>query len=90
MWKELFKTTLPIKVLSDSSSGLAITARQGVGSVRHLDIKQLFTQGCASSGRVVYGKVSGKENVADIGTKVLASKEIKKIEKLLNYQPIDK
>ncbi len=85
MWKELFRETLPIKVMSDSSSGLAITARQGVGSVRHIDIKQMFTQGCASSGRV-----AGKENVADIGTKVLTCKEIEKVEKLLDYKPIDK
>eukprot|EP00969_Alexandrium_andersonii_P277663 12273620-Alexandrium_andersonii.AAC.1 len=77
----MFQQTLAIKVMSDSSSGLAITARQGVGNVRHLDIKQLFTQGCAASGRITYGKVAGTSNVADIGTKVLNSKDVERLEK---------
>eukprot|EP00969_Alexandrium_andersonii_P269529 11912967-Alexandrium_andersonii.AAC.1 len=65
----MFQETLAIKVRSDSSSGLAITARQGVGAVRHSDIKQLFTQGCAASGCIGCGKVAGANNVADIGAK---------------------
>lgn len=38
-WFEMFGESLQIEIGTDSSAGLGLISRQGIGKVRHLDIK---------------------------------------------------
>jgi hypothetical protein len=62
-----------LRLLSDSSAARSILQRVGVGRVRHISVRILWMQSLTSSGRLVVGKVLGTENVADGGTKPLAT-----------------
>ena len=64
---------LRLHLRSDSSAARAILQRQGVGAVRHLSVRILWMQELTLSGRIVVGKVAGDDNVADGGTKPLAT-----------------
>eukprot|EP00971_Amphidinium_carterae_P153461 3042423-Amphidinium_carterae.2 len=70
---EVSAVAVPATVWMDSKAGLAMLARVGVGRVRHLEVKQLFCQHVAASGKVSYRKVRGSANPADAGTKAFSS-----------------
>ena len=57
-------------VLIDNSAR-AILQRSGVGRVRHLDAKLLWTQQKVKDGQLIINAVDTKWNVSDLGTKVL-------------------
>jgi hypothetical protein len=56
-------------ILSDASAALGIIARSGLGKMRHLDTNFLWIQQVSAEKRLRFGKVDGKENVADLMTK---------------------
>ena len=60
------------EILSDASAALGIIARTGLGKMRHLDTNFLWIQQASAEKRLKYGKVDGKENVADLMTKHVA------------------
>ena len=53
----------------DSSAAKAIIQRDGVGKVKHLDIRVMWLQQERRDNGLVIAKVPGEENVADLGTK---------------------
>ena len=53
----------------DSSSAKAIMARDGVGKVKHLDVRVLWLQAERERFDLVIYKVPGDRNPADLGTK---------------------
>lgn len=53
-----------------SSAARAILQRIGVGKVRHLEVKTLWAQDVIQRHQAVVQAVSGKENLADVGTKI--------------------
>eukprot|EP00971_Amphidinium_carterae_P217759 4322780-Amphidinium_carterae.1 len=69
---EVSLMAVPATVWMDSKAGLAMLARVGVGRVRHLEVKQLFCQHIAASGKIQYRKVKGSANPADAGTKAFS------------------
>ncbi len=58
-----------LQVNTDSSIGKSISSRKGVGKIRHLDTRELWTQKKVARGQVGLNKVPGGENLADILTK---------------------
>ena len=63
-------------VLGDASAALAIVARRGLGTLRHLDTNYLWIQEKAAKGDLNFKKVAGVDNGADLFTKTLSLNEI--------------
>ena len=53
----------------DSSAARGMALRQGVGKVRHLDSRALWTQRAVAEQGLKVKKIDGKHNSADLGTK---------------------
>ena len=54
-----------VMVHTDSSAAVGITARKGLGKLRHIQTQFLWVQDKVRSGNLVVQKVAGEENVAD-------------------------
>ena len=63
-------------ILVDSSAALAVVSRKGNGKLRHVKVGHLWIQEKASSGDVVYRKVRGECNPADLMTKYLPASKV--------------
>ena len=61
---------------TDSSAAKSYSSQRGLGRMRHIDVKDLWLQEAVCRGRIRMEEVSGKENPADIFTKVLNAKEL--------------
>ena len=70
----------------DSSAARGIITRQGVGRVRHLQIRTLFLQDLHKQGILSVHPVGTKDNTADIGTKPLSGKRIKLLMHWLGFK----
>jgi hypothetical protein len=64
-----FGITVEGEIRSDASAALGIIARTGLGKLRHIDTSYLWIQQISAEKKMRFGKVDGKENVADIMTK---------------------
>ena len=60
---------LKLEVLTDSMVNIGVLNRIGLGRVRHLDVKWLWTQEAVQGGRVSLKKVGTCSNVSDLTTK---------------------
>ena len=60
------------ELYTDSNAALGISQRAGIGKVRHLRTQGLWVQEARTTGRLVYKKVLGTKNPADILTKHVA------------------
>jgi hypothetical protein len=67
-----FGFTMKGEIRSDASAALGIIGRNGLGKMRHIDTSYLWIQQVSAAKKLKYGKVDGKENVADIMTKNVA------------------
>ncbi|CAK0878447.1 unnamed protein product [Prorocentrum cordatum] len=63
---------------TDSSSGKSITLRRGRGRVRHLDVRALWLQQLVAARAVQILKIPGAENRADVGTKLLDARTLRR------------
>ena len=61
---------------TDSSAAKSFVGRQGLGKMKHLEIRDLWLQKEVNEGKVVVHKVLGTENPSDWGTKILNAAEI--------------
>ena len=75
-----------VNLYLDSSAARGIITRQGVGRVKHLQIRTLFLQELHKQGTLSVHPVGTKENTADIGTKSLSGKRIKLLLHWLGFQ----
>ena len=73
-------------VLIDDSAARAILQRSGVGRVRHLDAKLLWTQQKVKDGQLIINAVDTKWNVSDLGTNVLNVARANLLLSLLNVR----
>ena len=64
------------EVYVDSSAALSVAQRKGTGKMRHVRIGQLWIQEAAENDELIFRKVKGEENPADLGTKHLTRKKI--------------
>ena len=70
-------------VETDSSAGRAMCLREGLGKVRHLDLRILWTQRATREHGLKVKKVDGLRNPADLGTKKHDKAKFERL-KLLN------
>ena len=56
---------LPLVLKTDASAARGVLMRQGVGNVRHLQIKQLWLQENVAAGELIIAKIPRVENYAD-------------------------
>eukprot|EP00972_Heterocapsa_arctica_P088083 12986536-Heterocapsa_arctica.AAC.1 len=60
---------MQIRLQSDSTSGIATTARRGVGRLRHLAVKQPWLQDEVKDGKIKITYIPTATNEADLMTK---------------------
>ena len=65
-----------IRLRMDAAAARSVLCRQGVGRIRHLEVKVLWVQDQVKNGRVLVEKVEGIWNQADLGTKPLEEKTL--------------
>ena len=65
-----------VRTGTDSSVAKSFVGRQGLGKMKHLEIRDLWLQKEVHDGKVVVHKVLGTENPSDLGTKILNAAEI--------------
>ena len=70
--------SLALRLHVDSSAAKAIASRQGMGKIRHLEVRHLWLQQVVREGKLVLKKVAGTLNPADLMTKGLGITEIEK------------
>ena len=75
-----------VNLYLDSSAARGIITRQGVGRVKHLQIRTLFLQELHKQGTLSVHPVGTKEYTADIGTKPLSGKRSKLLLHWLGFQ----
>ena len=75
----------PISLRVDSTACLGTAGRKGAGRIRHIATPSLWLQQTVNSGRLALSKVEGKENPADLGTKVLGGPAIHTILGRMGY-----
>jgi hypothetical protein len=57
------------RLFVDASAAQAMSNRQGIGKLRHLEVKFLWLQDLAKAGVLAVRKISGQRNPADVLTK---------------------
>ena len=65
-----------VHIGTGSSAAKSFVGRQGLGKMKHLEIRDLWLQKEVNEGKVVVHKVLGTENPSDLGTKILNAAEI--------------
>ena len=65
-------------VLVHASAALGVVNRKGAGKLRHVRVGQLWVQQKAENGELVYKKIKGTSNPADLMTKALVGEDIRR------------
>ena len=61
------------RVHIDASAAIGVMKRQGLGKLRHIQVRDLWLQAEIKEGRLKVDKVATNVNPADVGTKILAA-----------------
>ena len=77
---------LNAEVFVDPSAALGVVARKGCGKLRHIRVGQLWVQQLAEEEEVLYRKICGQDNPADLFTKHLTRIRIDYLLDLLNVR----
>ena len=80
---EEMRKSVQLNCLTDSSAAKGITARKGVGKVKHLSLRELWLQDAVQEKRLKVYKVHTDVNWADLGTKILDGSRILQLLQLL-------
>ena len=75
-----------IRLLTDASTGQAISARKGIGKIRHLDTSQLWLQEHVHKGTIEVSKIQNVFNTADLFTKHLSRAEVDRCMEIMNHK----
>ena len=62
----------------DASAAIGVIRRQGLGKLRHIEVRDLWLQHEVKEKRISTHKVESKRNPADLGTKALSREEIER------------
>ena len=60
-----------VEMAADATAAIGMVRRQGLGKIRHLAVADLWVQQRISRGDLKIKKIHGRENPADLYTKVL-------------------
>ena len=94
--KEIFGfvgSPLKMEVYLDSSAARGVFQRQGVGRIRHLEVKSLWVQEALQRKLFSLHAVPSQENTADFGTKALAVKRFVELRQKIgigSYEMVEK
>ena len=75
----LINKSVRLRIRTDSSVYKAISARRGVGKIKHIQVKSLWLQNVIKAGEAFIQKIGTKENRADLGTKVLSAADSERL-----------
>ena len=67
----------------DSTAAMGILQRSGVGRIRHLSTRVLWTQAAVADGKVALHKIGADVNCADLGTKHMVRSRMRMLQYLL-------
>ena len=81
-----FGIDVDMHVLSDASAAIGMVMREGLGKVRHLAVADLWVQCKRDSKEIVYEKVDGLSNPADMLTKGVNGETIQKYSRVLGFR----
>ena len=81
-----WSVTLGVRSRSDSSAAIGISNRLGLGPTRHLAVRHLCAQDKVKSKEIQLEKQDGKNNVADLGTKIQTRPAIVNLMGRLGYK----
>ena len=65
-----------IHVYTDSSAAMGMVARKGMGTVRHIEVSELWIQDAVRNKVLTVNKVKGDDNPSDILTKYIEQGKI--------------
>lgn len=85
---EFFRWRPKLRLWMDSSAAKSMVQRQGVGRVRHLEVKTLWVQSLVERKLLAVRKIEGEKNPADIGTKATPPPKFKYLRALMGFQRI--
>ena len=77
---------LHAEILVDASAALGIVNRRGAGKLRHVRIGSLWVQESQRTGELVFRKVAGTENPADLMTKGLKVEPMRYLTQMLGIE----
>jgi len=66
-----------LRIWVDSNTAKAITARLGLGKVRHMEVRYLWAQEAHKKGRFEVRKIAGERNPGDVLTKAMSAGDMK-------------
>ena len=75
-----------VAVRTDSSSGLAVCSRRGLGRLQHVQTRYLWVQQRVQEGDLRWKKGPGDTNVSDALTKLLDAKIMRKLLTSTGYE----
>ena len=67
---------MPLELRTDASAARGVILRQGVGKVRHLQVKQLWLQENVAAGELTIVKIQRADNYADALTQPWGSNDL--------------
>lgn len=82
---ECLKIKVIVHLKGDSSAARGIASRQGVGKIRHMQVRFLWLQDEVKERRIKLGTEKSEENVADLGTKALEKDKLRYLMGRLQY-----
>ena len=80
-----FGISAGVVVRTDSSSGLAVISRRGLGRLRHVQTRHLWVQQRVQEGDLRLNKEPGDTNVSDALTKPLDEKRMTNLLTVMGY-----
>ena len=80
-----FDMCADVVVRTDSSSGLAVCSRRGLGRLRHVQTRHLWVQQRVHHGDLRLKKEPGDRIVSDALTKLLDEKRMTKLLTMMGY-----
>jgi ribonuclease HI len=84
--EQMLHRQLPIKAYVDSTACMAIVSRQGLGRLRHIQVRHLWLQNLVQSKEVLISKVGTDDNPADLLTKQLLPAKVEFHRELLGLR----
>ena len=83
--KEMTHEEVQVELLTDASACKGMLLRHGVGKVKHLSTKQLWSQGAVEAYGIVVKKIPRLQNGADCLTHLISAAEIEMHLKQMNF-----
>ena len=72
-------------LITDAKGAEHILHRHGIGRMKHIDVAHLWLQDEVKSDRLRVRRIKNDHNLADIGTKALSSRIIRKLATAMGY-----